>query len=257
MSDVAVEMGGGAHRAPPARPETVGGQRGWGRLLYDVLWVLCRTVAVAVFGFRVRFAAPLPDEGGLLVLSSHQSHLDPLLLGLAARRRLSSLARSSLYGFKPFAAVITALDAVPIDRNASMIKSLKEIVGRLRSGRAVVVFPEGTRTADGRLGELKSGFALLAKKAEVPIVPVAIVGAYECWPRGRLLPRPGRIRLEFGRVIPAAEIAVLEDRAIVELCRRELEALDATARRLRDGRGACPAAGPGQPLPHAAGRSSR
>jgi 1-acyl-sn-glycerol-3-phosphate acyltransferase len=218
-----------------------GGQRGLGRWLYDLLWVLCRTLAVSVFGFRVRFAEPLPRQGGLLVVSSHQSHLDPLLLGLATDRRLSSLARSSLYQFKPFAAVITALDAVPIDRNASMVKTMKALIGRLRDGRAVVIFPEGTRTNTGQLGEIKSGFALLAKKAEVPIVPVAIVGAYECWPRSRLLPRPGRIRLEFGRVIPAAEIARLDEREILERCAAQLRELDANARRLRDGRGATPA----------------
>jgi len=208
-----------------------------GRWLYDLLWVLCRTLAVSVFGFRVRFAEPLPLQGGLLVVSSHQSHLDPLLLGLATDRRLSTLARSSLYHFKPFAAVITALDAVPIDRNASMVKTMKAIIGRLRDGRAVVIFPEGTRTATGRLGELKSGFALMAKKAAVPIVPVAIVGAYECWPRTSLLPRPGRIRLEFGRLIPAAEIARLDEREILELCTAQIHELDANARRLRDGSG--------------------
>ena len=218
------------------RAETVGavGHHGFGRWLYDVLWVLCRTLAISLFGFRVRFAEPLPPRGGLLVLSSHQSHLDPLLLGLATDRRLSSLARSSLYRFRPFAAVITALDAVPIDRNASMVKAMKAVIGRLRDGLAVVVFPEGTRTATGRLGEIKSGFALLAKKAGVPIVPVAIVGAFECWPRSRLLPRPGRIRLEFGRVIPAAEIARLDEQAILELCTSRIRELDATARRLRD-----------------------
>jgi 1-acyl-sn-glycerol-3-phosphate acyltransferase len=192
---------------------------------------------VSVFGFRVRFAEPLPQQGGLLVVSSHQSHLDPLLLGLATDRRLSTLARSSLYHFKPFAAVITALDAVPIDRNASMLKTMKAVIGRLRDGRAMVIFPEGTRTATGRLSELKSGFALLAKKAEVPIVPVAIVGAYECWPRTSLLPGPGRIRLEFGSVIPAAEVARLDEREILELCTARLRELDANARRLRDGRG--------------------
>jgi 1-acyl-sn-glycerol-3-phosphate acyltransferase len=214
-----------------------GGHQGFGRWLYDLLWVLCRTLAVSVFGFRVRFAEPLPQQGGLLVVSSHQSHLDPLLLGLATDRRLSTLARSSLYHFKPFAAVITALDAVPIDRNASMLKTMKAVIGRLRDGRAVVIFPEGTRTATGRLGELKSGFALLAKKAEVPIVPVAIVGAYECWPRTSLLPRPGRIRLEFGPVIPAAEVARLDEREILELCTTQIRELDANARHLRDGRG--------------------
>jgi 1-acyl-sn-glycerol-3-phosphate acyltransferase len=225
--------------AEDARGETAGnaGHSGFGRWLYDLLWVLCRTLAVSVFGFRVRFAEPLPRQGGLLVVSSHQSHLDPLLLGLASDRRLSTLARSSLYHFKPFAAAITALDAVPIDRNASMVKTMKALISRLRAGRAVVIFPEGTRTSTGRLGEIKSGFALLAKKAAVPIVPVAIVGAYECWPRSRLLPRPGRIRLEFGRVIPAAEITRLDEREILELCTARIRELDAEARRLRAGRG--------------------
>ena len=221
--------------------EVSGGQRGLGRWLYDLLWVLCRTLAVSVLGFRVRFAESLPRDGGLLVLSSHQSHLDPLLLGLAADRRLSTLARSSLYHFKPFAAVITALDAVPIDRNASMVKAMKAVIGRLRAGHAVAIFPEGTRTATGRLGEIKGGFALLAKKAAVPIVPVAIVGAYECWPRTRLLPPPGRIRLEFGRVIPAAEIAQLDEQAILALCTARMNELDTNARRLRAGLGAAKA----------------
>ena len=219
-------------------PAPGGGQRGWGRWLYDCLWVLCRTLAVTLLGFRVRFAEPLPRTGGLLVLSSHQSHLDPLLLGLATDRRLSSLARGSLYGFAPFAAVITALDAIPIDRHASMLKSMKAVIGRLQAGRAVMMFPEGTRTADGRLGEIKSGFALLAKKAGVPVVPVAIVGAYECWPRTRLLPRPGRIRLEFGRVIPAEEIARLDERQLVDRVAAALRRLDTDARRLRAGLGA-------------------
>lgn len=213
----------------------VGGHSLFGRLLYDTLWVLCRALAVSVFGFRVRFAEPLPRHGGLLVVSSHQSHLDPLLLGLATDRRLSNVARSSLYSFKPFAAAITALDAVPIDRNASMVKTMKAVIERLRQGRAVAIFPEGTRTATGHLGEIKSGFALLAKKAGVPIVPVAIVGAYECWPRTRLLPRPGRIRLEFGHLIPADDVARFDDREILELCAARLRELDATARRLRSG----------------------
>ena len=234
----AIEAGPADDREGPA---STGGHRGFGRWLYDCLWVLCRTLAVSVFGFRVRFAEPLPRQGGLIVLSSHQSLFDSLLLGLATDRRLSSLARSSLYRFKPFAAVITALDAVPIDRNASMVKAMKAVIARLRDGRAVVIFPEGTRTATGRLGEIKGGFTLLAKKAGVPIVPVAIVGAHECWPRSRLLPQPGRIRLEFGRVIPAAEIERLDEREILELCTARLQELDTNARRLRAGLGATPA----------------
>jgi 1-acyl-sn-glycerol-3-phosphate acyltransferase len=186
-----------------------------------------------VFGIRTRFAEPLPEQGGLIVLSSHQSHLDPLLLGLACDRRLSSLARSSLYTFKPFGFIITALDAVPIDRNASAVAAMKTVIKRLEDGAAVIIFPEGTRTATGHLGEIKSGFALIARKAKVPIVPVAIVGAWECWPKTRLLPRPGRIRLEFGRVIRPEEIAALDDRSLVEECTARLTELDAQARTAR------------------------
>jgi 1-acyl-sn-glycerol-3-phosphate acyltransferase len=216
-------------------PPTGGRHSRLGKVLYAALWVLCRTLAVALFGIRVRFAEPLPPEGGLLVISSHQSHLDPLLLGLATDRRLSSLARASLYRFKPFAAVITALDAVPIDREASALAGMKLVIDRLRRGAAVVVFPEGTRTRDGRLGEFKSGFALIAKRAGAPIVPVAIVGAYECWPRTRLFPRPGRIRLEFGRLVTAAEVAALDEREIFAVCNERIRAADAAARDARNG----------------------
>ena len=216
--------------AAPPRPR---GHTTFGRWLYGVLWIVCRAFGVSVFGVRTRFAEPLPSRGGLIVLSSHQSHLDPLLLGLACDRRLSSLARSSLYTFKPFGFIITALDAVPIDREASAVTAMKTVIKRLEDGAAVIIFPEGTRTATGRLGELKSGFALIAKKAQVPIVPVAIVGAWECWPKTRLLPRPGRVRLEFGRLIQPEEIAALDDRALVAECTQRLTELDAKARTVR------------------------
>lgn len=216
-------------------PATDGSPRGgghslFGRWLYSALWILCRTLGVSLFGFRCRFVEPLPPEGGLVVLSTHQSHLDPLLLGLACDRRLSSLARSSLYRFKPFGAIITALDAVPINREASTVQAMKTVIDRLKNGAAVIIFPEGARTWDGHVGELKAGFGLIAKKARVPIVPVAIVGAFECWPRTRLLPRPGRIRLEFGEIIPAAEVAALSERELFDLCVERIRELDTRAR---------------------------
>ncbi|MFM7243435.1 MAG: lysophospholipid acyltransferase family protein [Planctomycetaceae bacterium] len=218
-------------RAAPADVgRTGGGHSTFGKALYACLWVLSRTLGVALFGFRSRFVEPLPTEGGLVVLSSHQTFLDPLLLGLATDRRLSSLARSSLYRFKPFGAVITALDAVPIDRQASALKAMKAVIERLERGAAVIIFPEGARTHDGRLGEFKSGFALIAKKAGVPIVPVAIVGGFECWPRTRLLPRPGRIRLEFGEILTAEQVATMSDTDIFEVCTQRIRDLDAKAR---------------------------
>lgn len=221
--------------AEPDQPDTAPTHAFVGRMLYDSLWVLCRTLGIALFGIRYRFAEPLPRTGGLLVLASHQSHLDPLLLGLVCERRLSSLARSSLFRWGPFGAIIAALDAIPIDREAAPVAAMKLVIRKLRGGGALTIFPEGTRTCDGRLGEVKSGFALVAKRAGVPILPVAIVGAWECWPRTRWFPRPGRIRLEFGALIPAGEVARMDDKTLLALVTRRLTELDAAARRLRDG----------------------
>lgn len=204
-----------------------------GRAFYDVLWVLSRTLSIVFFGFRCRFAEPMPAKGGLLLLASHQSHLDPVLLGLASTRRLSSLARSSLFKNRLLAVVITLLDAVPIDRESSSIAAMKAIIARLKAGKAVTIFPEGTRTATGRLGEIKGGFSLIAKRAGVPIMPVAIVGAYECWPKSRMLPRTGRIHLEFGRMITPQQIATMDDAELLATYQRELTALDARARHER------------------------
>jgi len=242
-------MSGPQQSAPDAGPRPhARGHSTFGRWLYSTLWILSRTLGVALFGVRVRCDEPLPPAGGVLVLSTHQSHLDPLLLGLATNRRLSSMARSSLYRFKPFGFVITALDAVPIDREGSAVAAMKVVIKRLQDGAAVIVFPEGTRTHDGRMGEIKSGFAILAKKARVPIAPVAIVGAYECWPRSRRFPRPGRIRLEFGRVLSVDDVAALDERALVAECTRRLEELDARGRAARAGRRVtAPAARPPAP----------
>jgi len=207
MPVVEAEPAATTARKPP-QPKTLQltGHTRAGKAFYDLLWVICRTLSLVFFGFRCRFAEPMPRRGGLLVLASHQSHLDPVLLGLASPRRLSSLARSSLFQSKLLGTVITLLDAVPIDRESSSLGAMKAIIARLKLGKGVVIYPEGTRTATGRLGEIKGGFAVIARRACVPIMPVAIVGSYECWPRTKLLPRIGRVHLEFGRLITPEQI---------------------------------------------------
>jgi 1-acyl-sn-glycerol-3-phosphate acyltransferase len=229
VADAGTPIEGGGKRPSPRSLQRTG-HTAAGKLLYDTLWVLCRTLSLVVFGFRARFDEPMPRAGGLLVLASHQSHLDPVLLGLASPRRLSNLARSSLFTSRLLGSLITLLDAVPIDREASSLAAMKAIISRLKSGNGVVIFPEGTRTATGRLGEIKGGFALIARKAGVPIMPVAIVGAYTCWPRSRPLPRTGRIRLEFGRLITADQIRSMTDAELLAAYRQSLEELDARGR---------------------------
>jgi len=203
------------------------------RLWYDVLRVVCRLTAILLFRIRCRGREFVPLDGGGLVLSNHQSHLDPVLVGLATDRRLNYLARDTLFRFAPFRWLINSLDAIPLDREGLGLGGLKETLKRLKRGELVLIFPEGTRTRDGEVGTLKPGFCALARRAGVPLLPVGIDGAFDSWPRSRLLPAPAVIHIQFGEPLEPAEIAGLDDRELVAEMDRRIRACHHKARQFR------------------------
>ncbi|MEX2185845.1 MAG: lysophospholipid acyltransferase family protein [Pirellulales bacterium] len=190
--------------------------------------------------FRVRCYGRefVPDSGGGLVMSNHQSNMDPVLVGLAAKRRLNYLARETLFGFAPFRWLIQSLDAIAIDREGLGLSGLKETLRRLKRGELVLMFPEGTRTRDGEFAPLKPGFCALARRANVPLVPVAVAGAFEAWPRSRMLPRPSAVRVQFGPPLWPSDIARLDDEALLAEVERRLKECFAMARQ-RNGNNGC------------------
>jgi 1-acyl-sn-glycerol-3-phosphate acyltransferase len=203
------------------------------RLWYDFLRVFCRMTGVVVFGIRVRGREHVPATGGALVLSNHQSHLDPVLVGLATDRRLNYLARDTLFGFAPFRWLIKSLDAIPLDREGIGLGGLKETLKRLKRGELVLIFPEGTRTRDGEVGRFKPGFCALARRANVPLLPVGIDGAFDSWPRTQPLPLPAMIHIQFGEPLAPEEIGRFDDEALVAEIRRRISACHAEARTMR------------------------
>lgn len=203
------------------------------RLWYGFLHIMCRLLATVLLQIRVSGRGQVPRTGGVLVLSNHQSHLDPVLIGLACDRRLNYLARQTLFRFTPFRWLIQSLDAIPIDREGLGLAGLKETLRRLKRGEMVLIFPEGTRTRDGEVATLKPGFSALAGRAGVPLVPVAIAGAYDAWPRRRLLPWPSTIHIRFGAPILPDELAQLDERALVAEVAHRIQACHARARRQR------------------------
>jgi 1-acyl-sn-glycerol-3-phosphate acyltransferase len=203
------------------------------RLWYNALRVLCRLAGVVCYGIRCEGRDEIPATGGVLILSNHQSHFDPVLVGLASNRRMSYLARDTLFGFAPFRWLIHSLDAIPIDREGLGMSGLKETLRRLRRGELVLMFPEGTRTTDGEIAPLKPGVSALARRAGVPLLPVAIEGAFQAWPRWRKYPRLGKIVVQFGPPILPAEIDRYGERDLVDEIERRIRACHAQARTLR------------------------
>ncbi|MGH7138284.1 MAG: lysophospholipid acyltransferase family protein, partial [Pirellulales bacterium] len=104
------------------------------RLWYGFLQFVCRLLATVFFQISVGGREHVPRAGGVLVLSNHQSHFDPVLVGLACDRRLNYLARETLFGFAPFRWLINSLDAIPIDREGLGLTGLKETLRRLKQG---------------------------------------------------------------------------------------------------------------------------
>jgi 1-acyl-sn-glycerol-3-phosphate acyltransferase len=194
------------------------------RLWYDFLWVTCRVLGVVVFRMRVGGRQYVPLSGGALVLSNHQSHLDPVLVGLACDRRLNYLARRTLFDVPLLRPLIVSLDAIPIDRDGLGLGGLKETLRRLKRGEMVLMFPEGTRTTDGTVKPIKPGFCALARRAGVPLVPLAIEGAYAAWPRNRRFPGRATIHIEFGPPLTTADIERLDDEHLVAELERRIRA---------------------------------
>ena len=189
------------------------------RLTYDSSRISSRLAGVAWFSLRCEGRRNWPSTGGALVCSNHQSYLDPILVGLSCERHLNYLARRSLFRIPFFRALIDWYDAIPIEREGMGLGGIKETLRRVRRGEMVVIFPEGTRTTDGRVGPFKPGFCALARRGRVPLVPMAIAGADRVWPRTRSWPWPSGISIQVGPPVTPEEIATLTDDQLVSRIR--------------------------------------
>ncbi|MBS0207834.1 MAG: 1-acyl-sn-glycerol-3-phosphate acyltransferase [Planctomycetes bacterium] len=199
-------------------------------LYYNFLQLSCRLLGAALLDIRVSGRQHVPPTGGALVLSNHQSFFDPLLLGLAADRDMFFLARDTLFRSAPLRLALWAVDTIPLDREGGGLSGLKETLRRVREGSAVAIFPEGTRTPDGDLQKIKPGFCALARRARAPLVPVAIDGAYQAWPRKQKLPRRATVHIVFGPPIAPEQAQALDDAALVAEVQQRIGDCLATAR---------------------------
>ena len=193
-------------------------------LLYKVCRMFCHVGMQAMFDLRVTGVEHVPTDGGVLLLSNHQSYLDPVCIGVRLRRPVSFMAKSELFEPWGFRWLIRSLNAFPVRQGAGDVGAVRETIQKLKEGHLLTVFPEGSRTPDGTILPLQNGFALIVRRAGVPIVPVAIDGTFQSWPRDAVLPHPAPVRVRFG---PPMDVGGLKPAEIVTR-------VDQTLRRLLD-----------------------
>ena len=196
----------------------------------------CRNFCRLFFRMRVYGIENIPAEGAFLLVSNHQSFLDPLFCGIFSKRALYFLARDTLFRNKFFGPLISSVHAMPVKRDTADMGAMKRVIGKLKEGAGVCLFPEGTRSRDGRISVFKPGLGLLCRRGDAAIVPVVIDGAFECWPRHRkLFSVWKKISVCYGEPITAEQVKQMDDRELAERLTNTLRKMQ-NERRVKEGK---------------------
>ncbi|MDF1578522.1 MAG: lysophospholipid acyltransferase family protein [Desulfurivibrionaceae bacterium] len=181
------------------------------------------------FGVKVEVAGLENLEPGrpYILVANHQSQFDIFALDGYLMVDFRWMAKKELFRIPLVGWGMRLAGSIPIDRShgRQAMKSLAEAAERIAAGTSVVIFPEGTRTRDGNLQPFKSGGMYLAIKSGVDVAPVALVGGYDVLPKGRFLPRPGRIMIRVGRPVSSRDFSQKQKQALADLLHDQVAAL--------------------------------
>jgi 1-acyl-sn-glycerol-3-phosphate acyltransferase len=187
-----------------------------------------RLAARTYFGIRFHGIEHIPSVGPVLIVPNHVTYADPVLITIPVRRPVYYMAWNALFGVPGLSWLIRRLRAFPVELDSADPRATREAVRLLRTEQAVMIFPEGGRSPDGRLGRFRAGAFRMACSLGVPLLPVTIAGGHEAWPPGRVLPRPGRVTITYHPVIaPAATTG--DVKAMARLVSARVHALVASA----------------------------
>lgn len=185
---------------------------------WGILWGRS-ALLLAGLPIKVTGSEHIPQNRSAVYIVNHQSNFDIPILYAGLPLQFRWMAKQELFNIPLFGLAMRRCGYIPIDRSdrRKAMLSIKDAAKQIRDGASVIVFPEGTRTADGHLQEFKKGGFLIAVKAQVPIVPVAITGSYAVLSKGKLLINKGAIEME---IFPPIETSGLKNSAIDELLNR-------------------------------------
>ena len=176
---------------------------------YFTIYHLTRLVARVFFRFRVVHPERILQEGPVILAMNHESYLDPPFAGIASHRAIYFLARKSLLDLPVLGWILPKINVVPVDQDGGDRSALKAMIRILRDNHGTLVFPEGSRTLDGKLQAPQPGIGFLIAKTLAQVVPMRIFGAHQALPRGGGKLRFCRITIVVGDplLFTAADVA--------------------------------------------------
>ncbi len=173
-------------------------------IVYYVAKALCLTALKLHNRFKVIGLEKIPPERPIIVACNHTSNLDPLVLGCAFPDRIRPLGKIELFQIHPlFTWLITTMGCLPVSRESDVAAAtaLKNFLALLKNGENLMIFPEGSRSYDGRLQPIEGGVCVLSTSTGAPIVPAYISGTYEAMPRDAMWIKMSRITVRWGNAI--------------------------------------------------------
>ncbi|MFA5099493.1 MAG: lysophospholipid acyltransferase family protein [Candidatus Omnitrophota bacterium] len=170
-------------------------------MLYNFGKLLSFVLLKCFCGFTVSGRQAVPAKGGFILATNHASNVDPLVIGSACPKPLHFMAKVELFGNPICSWILTAVHAFPVKRGTGDIHAIREAIRRVRAGGGLLIFPEGERSSDGKIGAGQEGIGFLAEKLNVPIVPAYIGGTDKVLPKGSSRVSAARVTVRFGKQI--------------------------------------------------------
>lgn len=170
----------------------------WKRLFYYI----CRLA----FRLKIEGREREPASGPLIVAGNHASLLDPPLIGMCLRRQSAYMAKDDLFTVPILGPWLRSIGSFPVRRGAPDRKAIRRSLEVLERGGVLVIFPEGTRSLDGRLRDAEPGAAMIALRTGVPVLPAAVVNSYRILPKGARWPRFMQVTVRFGPLLHVPKI---------------------------------------------------
>ncbi|MBM3470161.1 MAG: 1-acyl-sn-glycerol-3-phosphate acyltransferase [Armatimonadetes bacterium] len=180
----------------------------WKGLLASCFWLL--------FGLRVEGREHEPESGPVLAVCNHVSAVDPPIAGVALHRRAWYMAKEELLRTPVLGPLLRSVGTFPVRRGEADRQSIRTALQVLGRGRVLLMFPEGTRSPDGRLLSAEPGAALLALRTGVAVLPMAVVGTHRAMPKGARLPRRTPVTVRIGPAITVPRHEGRIDRAVLD-----------------------------------------